>query len=533
MTAIPTDFHLVRVFHEIAQRFPQAPAIRWGNGLIDYQTLEARAVAVAQRIERSIGSGRRVAVVADKSQGTYVGLLGALYSGNTYVPLSKVYPDARNAQILDLARVDAIVYEASRSNWVRTLVAASERKPLHIELDQVMPSDAASAAEAADRLANQALAQVPAYILFTSGSTGTPKGVPITHANVLHYLDAVSERFKFQQTDVFTHNFELTFDLSVFDMFVPWRHGAHFCVPDLADIASPQRYLSRHGITVWFSVPSTIAVLRRNGTLKASIFPSLRLSFFCGEALTWEAADAWAEAAPQARLHNLYGPTELTISCFAYEVPARYSDIRRRDAQSATVPIGWIHEGHRYLLLNGRGERAHRGEDGELCVAGSQRFSGYFDAPAKSLESHVVWAHDDGALALYYRTGDLAREAGRAGLQYIGRIDHQVKINGFRIELEEVERAIRRLDERYHPVVRSMAAGAGDAALRTLVAFISWSGDEPDERRPAEWIKHRLKATLPYYMVPEQIVWIDGDFPVNANGKIDVKALSSHHENSV
>lgn len=107
MTAIPTDFHLVRVFHETAQRFPQAPAIRWGNGFIDYRTLEARAVAVARRIERAIGSGKRVAVVADKSQGTYVGLLGALYSGNTYVPLSKVYPDARNAQILDLARVDA------------------------------------------------------------------------------------------------------------------------------------------------------------------------------------------------------------------------------------------------------------------------------------------------------------------------------------------------------------------------------------------------------------------------------------------
>ncbi|WP_321893653.1 amino acid adenylation domain-containing protein [Paraburkholderia tropica] len=533
MTAIPTDFHLVRVFHETAQRFPKAPAIRWGNGSIDYQTLEARAVAVARRIERAIGSGKRVAVVADKSQGTYVGLLGALYSGNTYVPLSKVYPDARNAQILDLARVDAIVYETSRSDWVHKLVTASERKPLHIELDQLTSGDTAASAEAAERFARQTLAQVPAYILFTSGSTGTPKGVPITHVNVLHYLDTVSERFRFQQSDVFTHNFELTFDLSVFDMFVPWRHGAHFCVPDLADIASPQRYVRLHGITVWFSVPSTIAVLRRNGTLKPKIFPTLRLSFFCGEALTWEAADAWTEAAPQAPLYNLYGPTELTISCFAYEVPPRDSEKRQRDAQSATVPIGWIHEGHRYLLLNDQGERAQRGEDGELCVAGSQRFGGYLDAPTKSRESHVVWAHDDGALALYYRTGDLVRESGRAGLQYIGRIDHQVKINGFRIELEEVERAIRRLDERYHAVVRSVAAGAGDAALRTLVAFISWSGDEPDERRPVEWIQYQLKTTLPYYMVPEQVVWIDGDFPVNANGKIDLKALSSRRENRV
>ncbi|WP_158240797.1 amino acid adenylation domain-containing protein [Telmatospirillum siberiense] len=518
-----TERNLVTLFHQTASQYPEKVAIARGDDTISYAALERRAALLAGVINRSVGSGVRVAVFADKSFGCYIGILAILYSGNTYVPVSKVYPAERNAAILSAAGVEAIIYEPSQFEGVAAILSKTDKTviPLPVARHPAtdLKGDDVGAEPDISTFLNRKLADIPAYVLFTSGSTGRPKGVPISHANVLHYIDVVAERYTFSDADVFTHNFELTFDLSVFDLFVPWRHGAHFCVPSFIDIASPHRYLTKHKVTVWFSVPSVITILRHNGLLGKGKFPNLRFSLFCGEALSWDAALAWAEAAPNSVVENLYGPTELTISCFVYEVSPRV--VLNDEQAKATVPIGQIHRGHRYLLIDESGNPVGKGQEGELCVSGKQKFAGYLNEPEKTKAAHVLWAHENGELMLYYRTGDLVREDDDGILQYIGRVDHQIKINGFRVELEEIETAIYKITGAFHVVVRSVRSineNIGGIPA-TLVAFISGAPGNEDD------LKRQLREILPHYMVPDEIVWITSAFPVNQNGKVDLGAL--------
>ena len=147
-----------------------------------------------------------------------------------------------------------------------------------------------------------------AYLLFTSGSTGRPKGVGVTHANATAFLHAVGERYDFGPDDRFSQTFDMTFDLSVFDMFVAWSAGGCLCVPTQRQLIKPGRFIEDHELTVWFSVPSTGVFMRRLGELKEGRYPSLRWSLFCGEPLPVAVADAWARAAPASTVENLYGP---------------------------------------------------------------------------------------------------------------------------------------------------------------------------------------------------------------------------------
>ena len=174
------------------------------------------------------------------------------------------------------------------------LADAAEWKPRNIDVDSI------------------------AYLLFTSGSTGQPKGVMVSHANVLHYVDYVTKRYGFESNDRFSQTFDLTFDLSAHDLFVTWTNGACLCVPTQKQMIKPGAFINAARLTAWFSVPSTAVFMRRLGELKPGLYPHLRLSLFCGEALPVDVVRDWSAAAPNSLIENIYGPTELTIGCTAY-----------------------------------------------------------------------------------------------------------------------------------------------------------------------------------------------------------------------
>jgi amino acid adenylation domain-containing protein len=356
-----------------------------------------------------------------------------------------------------------------------------------------------------------------AYLLFTSGSTGKPKGVMVSQHNGVALMDWFQSHYDLGPEDRFSQNFALTFDPSVSDMFAAWWSGACLCVPLDREKLKADGYILRSRLTVWNSVPSIAIMMQRMNLLKPGRFPTLRYSQFCGEGLPPEIAQAWSEAAPNSVLDNLYGPTETTVFCTIYRWdPARSP----AECVRGLVPIGETFPNTRAFVADENYREVPAGTEGELLIAGDQVTLGYLDDPEKTRASYVIPPGKD---ETYYRSGDLfMRPAEDAPLVFLGRIDHQVKVRGHRVELGEVEAALRDISGATQAVAIGWPRTSGGA--QGLIAFVSIPVDVQEMRR-------RMAERLPDYMVPNEILPLDR-FPLNNNGKVDRKALLQHLEKS-
>ena len=502
------------------------PALEVEGRVYTYGELYAEAARFAAALERSaVPRPHMVAIFADHSLTAFAGILGALLVGATYVPMNRRFPAARCARMCELAGVDAAIVDR------RGLVHAAETLD-HIDIQPsvIFGDDAASAAGAGWIRAFSTLDTAPsftprtvlsdhaAYLLFTSGTTGTPKGVAVTHANAAHYVDALRHRFPVRETDRCSQTFDLTFDLSVHDMFVTWSAGACLVVPGPMDLLTPLKFIRDRAISVWFSVPSLAALARRRGAMQPNSLPTLRLSQFCGEPLPSQIAAAWSIAAPESLVVNLYGPTELTIACLSH--------VFARDPVSdpdGFVPIGRPLDGLGCALLRDAVESAGANSSPEqareLLVCGPQTVPGYWRDAERTAERFVHLLCEDGNTRTFYKTGDLVRRLDDGTYCYVGRADTQVKIGGFRVELGEIEGVIAG-----HPGVTQVAALAWPplpASQDSIVAFIA-ATDMLDEAG----LRASLRARLPDYMQPRRIVQ-SATLPLNNNGKIDRAALQA------
>jgi non-ribosomal peptide synthetase component F len=294
-------------------------------------------------------------------------------------------------------------------------------------------------------------------------------------------------------------------------MFLAWERGACVSAPTAKQKLVPSAYVADAGLTIWFSVPSTGVLLQRLGKLKPDLYPGLRLALFCGEALPVDVMTAWSKAAPNAVLENIYGPTEVTIACTAYRWdPARSPG----EAELGLVPIGEPYPGMQAIVADAELREVADGESGELLMSGPQVALGYWMDPAKTASAFVTPPDRD---AVFYRTGDRVRRAQRgAPLVYLGRIDNQIKIQGYRVELEEVESALR--DASGAGVAIAVGWPPSPSGADGIVAFLGADAADCDA------IRNRLKQQLPPYMVPREIRLVR-EFPLNANGKVDRNAL--------
>ncbi len=357
-----------------------------------------------------------------------------------------------------------------------------------------------------------------AYLLFTSGSTGEPKGVMVSHANVLHYLDYVVQRYGFTSNDRMSQTFDLTFDLSAHDMFVAWESGACLCCPTQKQLIKPGAFVNDARLTVWFSVPSTAVFMRRFGVLKPGMYPGLRLSLFCGEALPVEIVRHWALAAPNSVIENIYGPTELTIACTAY----RWDNTKSPDeCEQGIVPIGLPFDGMRALIVDEQLREVEPGRDGQLLMTGPQLSLGYWQDGEKTRQAFVPVAGNNG---IYYRTGDrVRRPAVNKPLVYLGRLDNQIKVLGHRVELGEVEAAVRQVSGLEGVV--ALGWPTTESGADGIEVFLET--DSFDTKA----LVSQLKGKLPVYMLPRNVLVLRR-FPLNTNGKYDRKALQLILENS-
>jgi amino acid adenylation domain-containing protein len=511
-------------FLRSADRLPDRPALVVDGREITYAALRQRAAAIAATIQRHgpDGGSPMVAVFADRSLTSFSGILGALLAGRAYVPLNPRFPLAKTKKMLRRAGCRTLVVDSQAAAQLPDLLGDLESMLVILPDRDVDGFVAqwprhvfAGAAGLEPASAWEPLAQSPgalAYLLFTSGSTGVPKGVMVTHANARHFVAWAVEHCAITANDRFSQMFDTTFDLSVFDMFVAWHQGACVCCPPRTALWNPDSFIRQQELTVWFSVPTTAALMSRLGALKPGRYPSLRWSLFCGERLPADVAATWAVAAPASAVENLYGPTELTVACTAY----RWDDLHSpRECLQGVVPIGDPLPGMQAVIVDEDLCEVPPGETGELLMAGPQRTPGYWQDEQATSRSYLQIPGREPLL--FYRTGDrVRRPIGDGPLLFVGRVDHQIKVRGHRVELGEVESTLRE-----YPGVESVAAlewPATDSGAVGIAAFVTGRDLEPSALRSS------VQSKLQDYAVPHTIRVLP-DLPLTANGKVDRQAL--------
>ncbi len=506
-------------FDDSKKQFDNHPALVVDDQTYTYNELSTLAGKICSILQTE--NCRHVAIFCSRSLSCYQGILGTLAAGKTYIPLNPKFPVSRNETIIRLAGIHTFIADAKGLQQLKTMENILPARATII-LPQMGKKDIPQGWEKKFRMITsedltdscQSFASVNqdkiAYIMFTSGSTGTPKGVQVTHKNVDAYIRYIRNRYELGPGDRFSQSFDLTFDLSVHDLFLTWSVGGSLHVIPEKVLFAPAKFIKDHQLTVWFSVPSLAQFMNRFRMLKENIFPSLRYSLFCGEPLPKALAVAWQKAAPRSILENIYGPTETTIGITHYRIPDEEEKILEHNG---IVSIGQVFSTHEYRLID---EDMNLKENtGELCLSGPQVTPGYFNNPEKTAESFIKLGNDD---RIWYRTGDLVKKEGE-NLFYISRKDFQVKIRGYRIELEEINHRIRNFTG--CQMVYTVPYPFGGGMAEYLITFIDRKC-KTDKKEIWDYTKQHL----PEYMVPKKILFID-NFPLNANGKVDLKKLAT------
>jgi amino acid adenylation domain-containing protein len=508
-----------------AALYPDHVALCIGRRRWTYAEIEDRARRWAARlIDAAHGPPRRVGVFGYRSETAYVGVLASLLVGAAFVPLNPNYPQGRNRLMVRRADLDAILVDEAALPQLAGILGGQVKAPA-VLLSEGTSDGSRAASPTLDRREldrTSPLSEWPevspddvAYLLFTSGSTGEPKGVPITHANVGHFLHVNLPRYRLTPNDRMTQFFDPTFDLSIFDLFMAWASGAAVCSPGPMQMLAPTRFVDELGITVWFSVPSLPTLLIRKGLVKPGSLPGLRWSLFCGEALPRRTAELWQDVAPNSIIENLYGPTELTIACSVY----RWNPSRSPgECVNEIVPIGPLYSGLDPRIVDEELQAIPEGGAGELCVAGPQTFPGYWRDPEATRSRFFTISVSDGRAPSYYRTGDLVRRLESGDLVYLGRVDHQIKVRGYRIDPGEVEAILLERPGALQAAAIGWPVEHGTA--HGIVAFVTGEGLDP------KVLTEALMEQLPAYLVPVSVQVIP-EMPLNANGKVDRRALAA------
>lgn len=514
-------FGLISGFVRSADRFADRAALVVDGKTFTYGLLGIEAARVANAIAILEPEPYPLAAVfAYRSLSAYSGILGILAAGKGYVPLNPKFPIERSRRMLLLSGCRVLVVGKEAFPQVAALLNGVDRSltvllpdvadagglPALHPMHSFVTSDELPAGNSL--MAYQPAPQSTAYLLFTSGSTGQPKGVPVSQSNVCSYIRYTCDRYQVNHYDRFSQEFDQTFDLSVHDMFVCWEKGAClFCVPERS-VMAPAKFIRDSALTMWFSVPSVVGSLSRLRLLQPACFPSLRFSLFCGEPLPASYAQAWQEAAPNSIVENLYGPTEATIAIANYRWHPTKSP---NDCLNGIVPIGWTFEGQQEHILDQNRQPLGTGTIGELCLGGSQVTTGYWNNPEKTADQFIPL--NGRQEPLWYRTGDLAMRNEQGCLFYMGRTDHQVKIRGHRVELQEIDEVLRKACGTSQVV--SVAWPVRNGSADGVVAFVS--GLTALDHGS---VLGHCSEVLPEYMVPRKIYMLD-DIPLNVNGKVD------------
>ncbi len=493
---------LAALVAEQVARTPDAVALTFRDESLSYAELDRRANQLAHRLRGlGVGPNTLVGVCAQRSVELVVALLGVLKAGGAYVPLDPEYPAERLAFMVSDSASPVVLVQAE----LRDVLPASEASVLVLDEEDEVRRLAALPGTAPEPVAGP---DDIAYMIYTSGSTGKPKGVPNRHRAVVNRLDWMQRTYRLDGTDAVLQKTPASFDVSVWEFFWPLLTGARLVLAEPGghkDVAYLRDLLISQRVTTAHFVPSMLTLFLAGDGVEACT--ALRRVVCSGEELPLVVARDFTARLPHCELHNLYGPTEAAIDVTAWHCTADAL------AEVSAVPIGAPIQNIRIHVLDPHGNPCPIGVAGELHIAGVGVAHGYHARPELTAEKFVDDPfHADGERM--YRTGDLARWRPDGTIDFLGRIDHQVKLRGLRIELGEIESALRD-----RPGVRDAAVlvredSPGD---QRLVAYVVGQEDTAT-------LRDALKRTLPDYMVPAAFVTLE-ELPLTPNGKLDRKAL--------
>jgi amino acid adenylation domain-containing protein len=492
-------------FEEQAAKTPAATALVFGDQEFTYDELNARANQLAHLLrQRGVGPNDRVGLCMARGAEMIVCLLGILKAGGAYVPLNLDHPRARLE--LQLAESSAkILITAGALN--DALDFAAERIDLERDRDLLL----------AEPIANPTSITSPedlVYVIYTSGSTGVPKGVAVRHRHLVNYTHFILRFLRIEAPLHFATVSTITADLGNTCIFPSLVSGGclHILSYDVSMEGDLFRgYVEKRPIDVLKIVPSHLSALLASQT-DGSILPKQYL-ILGGEALSWELVQHISERKPRCRIINHYGPTETTVGSLTFRVESR-------DASnySRTAPIGRPIANTRVYILDAHLQPLPIGVAGELYIGGAGVAAGYLNQPAETGARFVVDPFSEESGVRLYRTGDLARYLPDGNIEFLGRVDTQVKVRGFRVELGEIEAVLIQHNEVRQAVVTVDQDSSGEGRVLAYVVSSADSTSDQDE------LRNFLRRRLPDYMIPSAFVFLK-TLPLTPNGKVDRTAL--------
>lgn len=470
--------------------YPENQAFIIDDRAYTYRQLSATVYGIAallgNRGEKVIG------IVAENKLETYASILAVLISGRTYVILHPAYPKQRNQRITEMAGIRLVLYTKD----LRAVNLDTQNpEPVCISNipQRVLPCPYVPIG-----------AHENAYIIFTSGSTGEPKGVPISHHNLNAFYTAYRHLdWRLDERDRMLQMFELTFDVSIVSFLYPLTLGA--CVytvsPEGVKYVNVAEALEKYNLTFAAVAPSLLQLLMPY--FSEIHLPGLRYLVVTAEASDVELLSAFRQCAPNASFVNLYGPTEGTIYCTAYRIP-----VTSCKHHNGMIVIGKPFHGIEVRIMDDHSHPLPVGETGELWISGNQVMNGYWNSPEKTRECLVETLGGK----TYYKTGDLCRMDADGDIIYCGRKDSQIKLQGFRIELSEIEHVVKSFfNGECKAIVIPKYGKSHSCELHLVIERISF-----DKRQLEEY----MNSKLPFYMIPKHIHSL-GQFPLNTSSKTD------------
>ncbi len=481
----------------------KARSVSWGD-------LNEQSGRLAYYLDKSLGTNTPVVVYGHKDPLMLICFLACVKSGRAYCPIDVSVPPKR---------VDAVIREVQPE-----VILATEE--LSLSYQQILFAEdirkiiETAAGEAARERA--VAARDVFYIIFTSGSTGVPKGVQITRDCLDHFIEWGLTLGNLPETEegcVFLNQAPFSFDLSVMDLYLSLYSGGTIWALD-REIQGNMRELAaslkRSQAAVWVSTPSFAELCLSDPSFGEALLPDLRAFLFCGETLANRTAQRLLEAFPRADVVNTYGPTESTVAVTGVTVT------RELAKEENPLPVGKARKGTWIFIMDEKGNVLPEGESGEIVIAGDTVSAGYWQDPDRTGASFGTM-EIEGNTYRFYRTGDRGYRKGEQ-LFYCGRMDLQIKLHGYRIELEDIEQNIMKLPGIRRAAVLPVCRGG---QVRSLSAFVAVEETPEDAFAESQRLREALKRFLPDYMIPKKFIFLES-LPLTGNGKVDRRALGGN-----